>query len=260
MYSTSELEYISSVVEKRKIAMKTIKEKKKRWGIPTAFLIFLTWQFIFNAQLFCQNYWESAIQEFEKADAKNPPDSGAVLFVGSSSIRMWKTVQKDFPFIKVLNRGFGGSQMSDLLYFTDRIVLKYKPSMIIVYEGDNDVASGKNPVEILGDYRAFVKKVRAKMSHVPIILLAAKPSPLRWQWASQYRLLNQLLEKYVASAKDENLMFVDIFSPMIGENGKPKPEIFLSDSLHMNEKGYQIWKKVLTPILKKQLELISLEK
>ncbi len=223
-------------------------------------LVFFILLFTFTTNLFSQNYWESAIREFEKADAKNPPDSGAVLFVGSSSIRMWKTVQKDFPFVKVLNRGFGGSQMSDLLYYTDRIVLKYKPLMIIVYEGDNDVASGKNHVEILGDYRAFVRKVRAKMPHVPIILLAAKPSPLRWQWASQYRLLNQLLEKYVASAKDENLMYVDIFNPMIGENGRPKPEIFLSDSLHMNERGYQIWKKILTPILKKQLESIFLEK
>ncbi|NOZ60767.1 MAG: hypothetical protein GXO74_03715 [Calditrichaeota bacterium] len=242
---------------KGKIKKSTLSE---RWNASTSkLLIFSIFLLTFSTQLFSQNYWESAIHEFEKADAKNPSDSGIVLFVGSSSIRKWESLQKDFPFTKVLNRGFGGSEMSDLLYFTDRIVLKYKPSMIIVYEGDNDIAAGKSPVEILKDYQAFVRKVRTKMAHVPIILLAAKPSPSRWQWASQYRLLNQLLKKYVVTADDENLQFVDIFNPMIGENGRPLPEIFLSDSLHMNEKGYQLWTKILTPVLKKRLEPIPLE-
>ena len=213
-----------------------------------------------NNESFCQNYWEASIQKFEKADAENPPDSGCVLFVGSSSIRKWQSLQRDFNFAKMLNRGFGGSQMSDLLYYTDRIVLKYKPSIIVVYEGDNDIVAGKNPAEILRDYQKFVQKVRKSLPDVPIILLSAKPSPSRWKWASQYRLFNQLLEKYVATANDENLIFVDIFNPMLGKNGRPMPQIFLPDSLHMNEKGYQIWTKILTPILEKKLALQPVEK
>lgn len=191
--------------------------------------------------------WEKTIAAFEKQDKAKPPPENAILFVGSSSIRMWK-LGKYFPDLKTINRGFGGSEMADVLHFTPRIVLKYKPRTIVVYEGDNDISHGKTPEQLRKEVEDFVKMVRAVLSDVKIIFLAVKPSLSRWQLADVQRQANAKIESYCQ--KNKNLVFVDVFQPMLGDDGRPRPELFAKDGLHLNHTGYQLWTKLLRPHLK----------
>jgi len=198
-----------------------------------------------------QNRWEQAIQKFGAADKLNPPQKGSVLFVGSSSIRMWKSLSEDFPFTKVLNRGFGGSEMSDLVHFAHRIIIPYKARKIFIYEGDNDIAKGKSPEIILNDFMKLVQIIRKDLPEVPIYLIAAKPSPSRWKWKKEYVETNRLFKNYIEVNEAQKLHFIDVFTPMLAEDGKPKPGIFLKDQLHLNAKGYKLWKKLIEPELGK---------
>ena len=157
--------------------------------------------------------WESEISAFEKADLTNPPPKHPILFVGSSSIRLWKTVAEDFKGYPVLNRGFGGSQIGDSAAFCDRIITRYEPSLIFLYAGDNDVAAGHTAEQILGDFREFVAAVRAKLPNTPIAFISIKPSPSRWQHIDTIKAANQLISEYVKS--DRRLTYVDIFSKML---------------------------------------------
>lgn len=194
------------------------------------------------------NKWEAEIKKFEDADRQNPPPRGAVLFVGSSSIRMWKDVAQDFPETKVINRGFGGSEIADSTYFVDRIVTPYQPRMIVFYAGDNDLAAGKTPQKVCEDYQAFVSRVREKMPNVKIAFISIKPSRAREKLMDQMQAANELIRNYSASGK--NLVFIDVFTPMLGEDGRPRAELFIQDGLHMNREGYNIWRKVVAPYLR----------
>ena len=131
--------------------------------------------------------WERAIEAFETADKKSPPAPGAVLFVGSSSIRFWKTLQADFPQYRVLNRGFGGSHIADCTQYADRIVIPYRPSVIILHAGSNDLAAGKSPEQVFGDYKAFVARVRETLPDTPIAFLAINPTPRAGLWPTNSR-------------------------------------------------------------------------
>lgn len=193
------------------------------------------------------NKWEPDIQKFEAADKQAPPAPGAVLFVGSSSIRMWKELAEDFPGVAVLNRGFGGSQLADSTYFADRIVIPYQPRMIVLYAGDNDLNAGKTPQQVFEDYQAFVSRVRAKLPRVKIAFIAIKPSLARLKLMGEIRTTNDLIRNYIA--KDKQQVFVDVFTPMLNDAGQPRPELFIKDGLHMNREGYAIWRKVLAPAL-----------
>lgn len=164
-----------------------------------------------------------------------------VLFVGSSSIRMWRTLSEDFPDRTVLNHGFGGSQMSDVNAHLEDLVLRYEPSIIVVYEGDNDVASGKSPGQFLTDVRWFVKRVKLRLPDADIGFLAVKPSPSRENLMDVAAEANEAVVRLCAG--DDSLHFIDIWTPMLGDDGKPKGELFLDDRLHMNESGYVIWKR-----------------
>jgi lysophospholipase L1-like esterase len=189
------------------------------------------------------------INAFKKADKESPPSKGCILFVGSSSFRIWTSVAADFPDYCVLNRGFGGSMMSDANYYFDDIVAPYKPQIIVLYEGDNDLATHKTTEQIMADYKIFLGKVKNEIGDIPVLYVAAKPSPSRWELRGQYAELNQAISDYCQSHK--NLEYIDVVGPMLGENGRPKPEIFREDSLHMNPKGYVIWTAVVGPYLKK---------
>jgi lysophospholipase L1-like esterase len=193
------------------------------------------------------NKWEAEIQKFEEADRQHPPAKNGVVFVGSSSIRMWQALAEDFPGVNVLNRGFGGSQLADSTYFADRVVTPYQPRMILLYAGDNDLAAGKTPPQVLADYQAFVQRVRAKLPQVKIAFISIKPSLARLKLMDQMRTANALVREY--SAKQKNLLFVDVFTPMLDEAGQPRPELFIKDGLHMNREGYAIWRKVIAPVL-----------
>ncbi len=214
---------------------------------PTLVLLVFVFTPTISAQQSTENKWESDIQQFEKSDKKNPTPRGAVLFVGSSSIRMWNSLAEDFPGIKVVNRGFGGSEIADSTFYVDRIVTPYLPSMIVFYAGDNDLSNGKTPQQVLDDYKAFVSRVRIKLPTTEIAFISIKPSPARASIIDQMRQANALIRSY--SSHDKNLLFIDVFTPMLGKDGNPRPELFGPDKLHMNRQGYDLWKSVLAPYL-----------
>lgn len=191
--------------------------------------------------------WEPNIARFEQSDRTNPPPKEAILFVGSSSIVAWD-LPKFFPDLPVINRGFGGSQIADSVEFADRIVIPYRPKIIVFYAGDNDVASGKTPERVLADYNAFVAKVHKALPETRIIFIAIKPSIARWKLIDTIRAANAIVR--AATEKEDTLEFLDIDAPMLGADGKPRPEIFRPDGLHMNADGYRIWTDLLLPHLK----------
>jgi lysophospholipase L1-like esterase len=194
-----------------------------------------------------QNRWESRIRAFEAQDKKQPPPKEGILFVGSSSIVGWD-LKKCFPGLPAINRGFGGSQVADSVHFAERIVLPYRPRVIVLYAGDNDVAAGKTPQQVLADYRAFVNKVHAALPKTRIVFVAIKPSLRRWHLVGKMREANRLIR--AAAAKDPRLVFVDVDGPMIGADGKPRPELFRKDGLHLNAAGYKLWSDLVRPHLK----------
>ena len=193
------------------------------------------------------NYFENDIRAFEAADRTNPPPTNAVLFIGSSTIRLWDTVQAEFPDVVLFNRGFGGATCPDVLHFMDRIVIPYRPRTIVFYDGDNDLAHGRSPAQVVRDIREFVARVHEKLPMTKIILLFIKPSPQRWGLAEKARAVNAEI-RAIADA-DPRVEGVDVFTPMLGENGLPRPELYIEDGLHMSPAAYQIWREVLKPYL-----------
>lgn len=193
--------------------------------------------------------WESDILAFEITDRTNPPPRNAILFVGSSSIRLWKEAPEQFREYTIINRGFGGSHLSDSVAFAERIVIPYLPRLIVLYAGDNDIAGGKTPERVLADYREFVAKVHAALPQTRIAYLAIKPSPSRAKHQADMKRANDLVAGF--SAEDERLLFIDVFTPMLGEDGKPREELFVKDRLHLNEAGYKLWASIVKPVLDK---------
>ncbi|HTV85534.1 MAG TPA: SGNH/GDSL hydrolase family protein [Dyella sp.] len=190
-------------------------------------------------------YWEPAIKAFEASDRANPPPQGAVLFIGSSSIEHWKSVAADFPEVKVINRGFGGSELGDSTYFADRIVAPYHPRAIVLYAGDNDVFDGRSPREVRDELAAFVTKVRSEDPGVPIAFISIKPSMARKMLLPQIRQANALVRDY--AAKHKGVTYLDTFTPMLGPDGQPQWKWFGPDGLHMNRSGYVLWISIIKP-------------
>jgi lysophospholipase L1-like esterase len=191
--------------------------------------------------------WEKDIRAFEAADKTNPPPQGAVLFIGSSSIRLWANLEQAFPGHKVLNRGFGGSELSDSVAFVDRIVTPYKPRLVVLYAGDNDLASGKSPERIVGDFKAFAEKIRAALPDTHIAYIAIKPCPAREKNLDRVKATNRLIQEYAAS--DNRLLFIDVFTPMLTPEGRPRADLCLKDGLHPNAQCYELWASILRPVL-----------
>ncbi|MEJ2701664.1 MAG: SGNH/GDSL hydrolase family protein [Sedimentisphaerales bacterium] len=190
--------------------------------------------------------WEKTIQNFEDWDRKNSFPSDAILFVGSSSIRMWPT-RECFEGLEVINRGFGGSQISDVNYYANRIVLPYEPKVIVFYAGDNDIAAGKNAEQVFGDYRKFARLVRRRLPDTRIIFISIKPSGSRWSLWPIMKRANAMIDAF--SEKDARLFYFDGATPLLDGQGKPDLELFRGDQLHLNPKGYEIWTRLLRPII-----------
>lgn len=190
--------------------------------------------------------WENDIRQFEQWDRKNTFPSDAVLFVGSSSIRLWPT-RECFGKFNVINRGFGGSQISEVNYFAERIVLPYKPKVIIFYAGDNDVAAGKTAQIVFDDYKKFVKLVNTRLPETRIIYTGIKPSRSRWSLWPVMNEANMMIKDF--SGKDGRLYYFDSATPLLTGDGKPDATLFLKDQLHLNDKGYEVWTKQLRPII-----------
>ncbi len=221
---------------------------KKKIDLALLCLILAVFVAFISAQTRDFGQWEKEIKAFETADAKQKPPREAILFIGSSSIRLWSDLATDFPSKKVINRGFGGSQIADSTYFADRIVVPYDPKMIVMYAGDNDLQDGKSPKQVFADYAAFVEKARAKFPKIKIAYIAIKPSPSRASLMPKASAANELIKAY--STGKRHLAFIDIYTPMLGADGQPRKELFLADMLHMNRKGYDIWKNAVAPFLK----------
>lgn len=213
----------------------------------SAFYLVLLY-FHLSIPLSAQEQWETTIQQFEKMDQEDRPEPGGVLFVGSSSIAMWKDMADYFPQHRVLNRGFGGSEFSDLIYYADRVIYPYQPSKVFIYEGDNDLAAGDSPKSVLKEAKKLRKMIAKNLGRdIPVIFIAPKPSVARWNLKTEYEILNAMLKKY--ADKKVNTEFADVWTPALDENGEVYKHIFLEDNLHMNADGYAIWKKVLQPYI-----------
>jgi lysophospholipase L1-like esterase len=189
--------------------------------------------------------WDPSIDAFEKQDQTTPPPKDAVLFVGSSSIRLWKTLAEDFPGVPVLNRGFGGSTIPAVNEYVERIVWPYAPLLIVFYAGDNDIANKATPEKVLKDYQAFVAKVREKLPETPIIFLSIKPSPSRAALLPAQQEANRLIRDYIATDKSQT--FVDVATPLLGQDGQPNGKLFVEDGIHMTPDAYTLWRDILRP-------------
>ena len=193
--------------------------------------------------------WEGEIKAFEARDKSHPPPEGAVLFVGASGVKLWKTLEQDFPEHTVINRGFGGSQVADAVHYADRIVTPYKPKLIVFLSGGNDLAAGKSPETVCEDFKAFVSKVRAKLPGVRIVYMPIGPSIARWALTDRERKLKDLVKAYVGRA--ENMDFADSYDLFLGQDGTPRPEFYVADKLHNSAEGYKIRAAALGPYLEK---------
>jgi len=211
------------------------------------FILWVAPLFLWAEQKTGPERWEADIRAFEEKDRLQPPPKDAVLFVGSSSIRMW-ILGESFPRIKTINRGFGGSLIEDSVYYFDRLVLPYRPKLIVFYAGDNDIPAGKTPRKLLEDFKTFVKKVHTALPKTTILFISIKPSIQRWAFVEKMRQANRLIRRAIQS--DKRMRYVDIGTPMIGEDGKPRKELFLEDGLHLNKEGYRLWTSILEPYLK----------
>lgn len=186
--------------------------------------------------------WEKEIAAMEAKAEKANHAKGRYLFVGSSSIRMWD-LKKSFPELATINHGFGGSELSDSIQFADRIVIPFQPKVVFLYAGDNDMGNGKSVEVVTADFQGFAKKVHAALPETQIVFLPIKPSPKRWALWPEMKKANLAIQ--VLTGKEKHLHYLDTVTPMLGSDGKPMAELFLSDGLHMTEKGYALWNKVV---------------
>jgi lysophospholipase L1-like esterase len=215
--------------------------------------------------------WEREIRNYEKQDIENPPREGAILFTGSSSIRYWKTMKEDMAPLHVLNRGFGGSRIIDVIHYLDRIVFPYKPKAIVFYASENDLSGlfytkKKTSEEVRDDFQEFCEKVHGQLPEVPIYFISIKPPKRRKNLWDEMKRANSLIAEFCSSnillqyidivsliaefcSSNILLQYIDIVPPMLNAEGSTRPELFKWDGIHMNELGYEIWTSIVKPIL-----------
>jgi lysophospholipase L1-like esterase len=192
--------------------------------------------------------FEEEILDFEAADKINMPSEGAIVCTGSSSMRIWHTtIAGDLNPLTIIPRGFGGSNMNDLLYFTDRVVIKYKPRAVVIYQGDSDIDSGISPARVRDMFIEFTSKVHSRLPQTRIYFLSLKPSVVRWNMWPKKIAANALIADVCEN--DSRLTFLDVSTPMLDSSGNIRKDIFLKDDNHMNESGYKIWTGVVRPVL-----------
>lgn len=189
--------------------------------------------------------WQSSLTAFANADKEKLPGTDGVLFVGSSTIRFWTHLAQDFRQSPVvINRGFGGSTMADCSLFARDLVVRYKPRHVLVYAGDNDLAEGRTPMQVMESFARFANTVRDELPGTRISYISIKPSPSREALLPQIRSTNAMIAAYVHTMA--NADYIDTFTPMIGEDGRPRADLFLRDRLHMNDTGYRLWQSVIS--------------
>jgi lysophospholipase L1-like esterase len=204
--------------------------------------------------------FEKDIRKFEDEDRAARIAPGAVVFYGSSSIVRWKTLREDFPGVPTLNRGFGGSNIPEAIYYAKRVVVPRQPSAVVFYGGDNDLAQGQTPAEVRDTFAAFVKTLRdAGLRDTPILFVAVKPSIARWKLRDKITEANRLVREWSAAQPGGKVVFVDIYPAMLGPDGQPRPELYVKDGLHMTPAGYALWTAAVRPALEAALGVRSEE-
>jgi lysophospholipase L1-like esterase len=213
---------------------------------------------LFNAVLFfCLTMAATAaephpypeIKAFEAAEKNNPPPRHAVVFLGSSSIRKWTSLKRDFPGHTVINRGFGGSQIIDSVDYFERIVVPLQPKLIVFYAGSNDINARKKPETVFKDFQELVRKMEMELPDTKLAFISIVTSPSRWRQVEEVKKANGLIAEFISH--DPKLSFLNVFPLMLDSEGKPKPELYVADRLHMTAKGYAQWTSVIGPYLDK---------
>ena len=201
-------------------------------------------------QVFAQPFSDE-IRDFKKQDSLNPPPTGAILFVGSSSFRKWTDVSSYFPGYTIINRGFGGSTLPDVTLYIDDIILPYHPKQVVIYCGDNDLASSDaiTADSVLGRFKVLFDGIRTKLPGENIVFVSIKPSPSRARLKEKMEKANLLIQTYLSLYT--HTAFVDVYHKMLNPDGTIMSDLFLEDNLHMNAKGYAIWQKAIAPYLSK---------
>jgi len=196
--------------------------------------------------------FEKDIQAFEEEDVTSPPAQDAVLFVGSSTIRYWD-LAKAFPKLTTIKRGFGGSHVSDNIYFADRIIVPYKPKLIVFYAGDADVAGGKTADQIFNDFKIFIAMIHGKLPETRMVLIGIKPSPAHWKHIESIRTANALVGTYVTG--DQLIRYVDVGDHLLGSDGRPRPEFYADNGLNLSELGYLEWTSAVRALIESSSEM-----
>ncbi|HEX8524247.1 MAG TPA: GDSL-type esterase/lipase family protein [Tepidisphaeraceae bacterium] len=192
--------------------------------------------------------WDKAISAFEQRDKEQMPPKNGIVFIGSSTIALWKTLSKDFPDVPVINRGFGGSEIVDSTHFADRIIFPYEPKQVFLRAGGNDIHAGKSPQRVFNDFKAFVAKVHEKLPQTEVVYIAQCPAPVRWEERDKVKDLNDLVQAWV---KDQTLVkYCETYDMTVTADGKPREDLFVQDRLHFNEEGYRVFAERIRPFLK----------
>ncbi|MFT4518108.1 MAG: hypothetical protein ACI9JM_000485 [Halioglobus sp.] len=238
-----------------------MKKTLKIVGILLALLVLaLSWPAyqiylgIGNAQSDDPLAWEESIGKLEAKTADSFGPGEAVVFVGSSSIRFWKSLTEDMAPIPVIQHGFGGAKLNDVVYYAERLITNYQPYAVVVFAGTNDIdpAASKSPEVLFASFQSLIEKVRREQPDVPVFYIGITPSVLRWKVWSIAQRTNQLIEQWVDS--QSNLYFIDTSSGLLGSDGKPVKENYKWDGLHLSEKGYAIWTSFIRPRLLDELD------
>lgn len=203
---------------------------------------------LFGFQIAAQPF-SNEIADFKKQDSISPPPQNAILFVGSSSFRMWKNAGDYFPDHTIINRGFGGSSLADVIRYENDIIFPYNPKQIVIYCGENDIASSDSVTAklVLSRFKQLFGDIRAERPAIPIVFISIKPSPSRWHMRDRMIEANELIKKFLK--KQKNTVFINVWKHMLGNDGSPLGSLFIEDNLHMNARGYTIWQKLITPHL-----------
>ncbi len=195
-----------------------------------------------------QDKWEKDIAAFEEKDKASPAPQNEIVFVGSSTMRMWKTAEA-FPDLKVINRGFGGSQISDAVKYADRIILPYKPRIVVVFAGGNDINVGKAPEQVAEDFKSLAGKIHAALPKTKVYYISLFPNVKRREQDAKCVKVNELIQAFLKT--DERLGYIDTAKVMRAADGGPRPELLSDDGLHMNADGYKLWNEIVGAVLRK---------
>lgn len=212
-------------------------------------LMGFTFSVAYSQKLTQSEKWELKLKAYEKKDSLNPPPNNHILFIGSSTVENWRSLEKDFSIYNVLNRGVSGTKMVDLYHFRERLISPYHPTKIFIYEGDNDIALGWSPDSIRNVFIDLFHYIREQKPDATIYMVSIKPSPSRLKYKDSLLRTNKLLKDFIE--KQNNAGYIDVYTPML-RDGEIVPDYYREDKLHLTSQGYEIWRQEIGPYIKKQ--------